>query len=99
MLVIKMKHQSVVEYIDYVAIENGLYIVMEYMNGGDICQLIKETTNDVEIFGIFTQIMIGVNHLHRNNIAHRDIKPENFFVKNDQNGKPRIKIGDFGLAQ
>jgi len=47
---------------------------------------------------IFKQIVLGLNHIHRNSFIHRDVKPGNIFVVNSEEGKVQIKIGDFGLT-
>ena len=83
-------------------LNNKLYIVMEYCNGGDLSNLIisrKKTLYLPEetIWKYFIQICIGLSSLHNNKnmkILHRDIKSLNIFLLNDN-----IKIGDLGLAK
>lgn len=60
--------------------EESLYIVLEYMDGGDLQQLINsyrkadKRLREADIWHIFHQICQGLCHLHENGIIHRDIK-------------------------
>lgn len=73
-----------------------MIIVTEYCEMGDIGALIKETKAkghklpEEFIMDIITQILLGLNFLHKNKIMHRDIKPGNIFIT--KNGT--IKLGD-----
>ncbi|XP_062051157.1 uncharacterized protein LOC133762107 [Lepus europaeus] len=75
-----------------------LYIVMEYCDGGDLMQKIKQQKRKLfpedTILNWFTQMCLGVNHIHKKWVLHRDIKSKNVFLT--QNGK--VKLGDFGSA-
>ena len=77
-----------------------LYILMEYINNGDIKGYIAAHQNmgtpiEVrELWELFYQCMSGLCCIHKNNLIHRDIKPANLFLTDDKT----IKIGDFGVS-
>lgn len=73
-----------------------LFLVMEYVNGGELFDYIVQNTRikDVEASRIYSQILAGIEYLHRLRIVHRDLKPENLLLE----GRGRIKIVDFGLS-
>ncbi|KAI5959746.1 RIM15 [Candida pseudojiufengensis] len=77
--------------------KNYLYLVMEYLNGGDCGNLIKALgTLGPEWAAKYTaEIIIGVNDLHLRGIIHRDLKPDNILI--DKNG--HLKLTDFGLSR
>ena len=86
--------------------KNYAYFVMEYVVGGDLWEYWKSFQNQdkimpiLEALDIMKQIAGGMDVLHSNSpkIIHRDIKPQNLLMKIDEDGKPLIKITDFGLA-
>ncbi|KAB1267607.1 Serine/threonine-protein kinase Nek3, partial [Camelus dromedarius] len=98
-LLAKMKHPNIVAFKESFEAEGHLYIVMEYCDGGDLMQKIKHQKGKLfpedMIFNWFTQMCLGVNHIHKKRVLHRDIKSKNVFLT--QNGK--VKLGDFGSAR
>ena len=84
---------------------NYAYFVMEYVVGGDLWEYWKSFESQdkimpiIEVLDIMKQITMGLDVLHNNKprIIHRDIKPQNLLIK-IEDGKPLIKITDFGLA-
>ncbi len=76
------------------------YILMEYMDNGDLKgyinahQNMKTPINEDELVQIFYQCMSGLSYVHQNKLIHRDIKPANIFLTNDK----VYKIGDFGVS-
>ena len=73
------------------------YIVMEYIKGKTLKEIIREkgklTLDETVDYSI--QIAEALEHAHRNHIVHRDIKPHNIMVTEDG----RIKVTDFGIAR
>ncbi|XP_029792685.1 serine/threonine-protein kinase Nek3 isoform X2 [Suricata suricatta] len=98
-LLATMKHPNIVAFKESFEAEGHLYIVMEYCDGGDLMQKIKHQKGKLfpedMILTWFTQMCLGVNHIHRKRVLHRDIKSKNIFLT--QNGK--VKLGDFGSAR
>ncbi|XP_004399509.1 PREDICTED: serine/threonine-protein kinase Nek3 [Odobenus rosmarus divergens] len=98
-LLAKMKHPNIVAFRESFEAEGHLYIVMEYCDGGDLMQKIKNQKGKLfpedMILNWFTQMCLGVNHIHKKRVLHRDIKSKNIFLT--QNGK--VKLGDFGSAR
>ncbi|KKA28707.1 hypothetical protein TD95_003792 [Thielaviopsis punctulata] len=74
-----------------------LYLVMEYLNGGDCASLIKILGGLPEDWcqKYLGEVILGVDHLHSRGIIHRDLKPDNLLI--DQKG--HLKLTDFGLSR
>ncbi|KAF2468114.1 putative response regulator receiver RIM15p [Lindgomyces ingoldianus] len=74
-----------------------LYLVMEYLNGGDCASLIKVLGALPEDWAkkYLAEVVLGVEHLHSRGIVHRDLKPDNLLI--DQKG--HLKLTDFGLSR
>ena len=91
-----LSHPNIVEVYDVGVEDNQHYIVMEYIEGKTLKQLLKkrETLTLTEVIDIMTQLTDGMSHAHESYIIHRDIKPQNIMIQD--NGL--IKITDFGIA-
>ena len=91
-----LAHPNIVEMYD-VGEDDGLYyIVMEYIEGKTLKQLLKKrgTLTLSEAIDIMSQLTDGMAHAHDSYIIHRDLKPQNIMIKDDG----QIKITDFGIA-
>ncbi len=91
-----LAHPNIVEMYD-VGEDDGLYyIVMEYIDGKTLKQLLKKrgTLTLSEAIDIMLQLTEGMAHAHDSYIIHRDLKPQNIMIKDDG----QIKITDFGIA-
>lgn len=77
--------------------KNYLYLVMEYLNGGDCAALIKALGGLTEQWAqrYCAEVVVGVQDLHEKGIVHRDLKPDNLLI--DKNG--HLKLTDFGLSR
>ena len=91
-----LSHPNVVEVYDVGEEDGSHYIVMEYIEGKTLKQLLKkrESLTLTEVIDIMTQLTDGIAHAHESYIIHRDIKPQNIMIEDDG----RIKITDFGIA-
>ncbi|KAJ5801919.1 uncharacterized protein N7503_004369 [Penicillium pulvis] len=74
-----------------------LYLVMEYLNGGDCASLVKVLGGLPEDWAkkYVAEVVLGVEHLHNRGIVHRDLKPDNLLI--DHSG--HLKLTDFGLSR
>ncbi|EKM59153.1 uncharacterized protein PHACADRAFT_136458 [Phanerochaete carnosa HHB-10118-sp] len=77
--------------------KENLYLVMEYLNGGDCAALIKSLGNLPEEWtrNYIAEVVLGLESLHQRGIVHRDLKPDNLLI--DQHG--HLKLTDFGLSR
>ena len=89
-------HPNIVQIYDFDSEDGQYYIVMEYVEGKTLKQLLKRrgSLTITEVIDIMSQITDGMAHAHDSYIIHRDIKPQNIMI--EDNG--RIKITDFGIA-
>jgi len=92
-----LSHSNVVNVYDVGEEDEIQYIVMEYVEGQTLKELItKEGALPVEqAVEIAIQICDALEHAHHNHIIHRDIKPHNILI--GKNG--RVKVTDFGIAR
>ncbi len=91
-----LSHPNIVEMYD-VGEDDGLYyIVMEYVEGKTLKQLLKRRGSLTlsEAIDIMLQLTDGMAHAHDSYIIHRDLKPQNIMIQDDG----QIKITDFGIA-
>ncbi len=74
-----------------------LYLVMEFLQGGDFMSLLikKDILTEEEARFYTAELILAVDSIHKLDCIHRDIKPDNILI--DKNG--HIKLSDFGLAK
>ena len=91
-----LSHPNIVEVYDVGEDNGSYYIVMEYIKGKHLKQLLKQRgkLTLTEVVDIMLQVTDGMSVAHDNYIIHRDIKPQNIMIL--ENGL--IKITDFGIA-
>ncbi|MDM4763072.1 Stk1 family PASTA domain-containing Ser/Thr kinase [Galbitalea sp. SE-J8] len=93
----RLAHPNVVNVFDQGEDSDMAYLVMEYLPGITLRDLLKEhkTLTAEQTLDILEAVLAGLAAAHRAGIVHRDLKPENVMLADDG----RIKIGDFGLAR
>ena len=91
-----LSHPNIVEVYDVGEEDGNYYIVMEYIEGKTLKQLLQKrgALTLTEVIDIMSQLTDGLAHAHEAYIIHRNIKPQNIMI--EDNG--RIKITDFGIA-
>lgn len=91
-----LSHPNIVEVYDVGEDDGNFYIVMEYVEGKNLKQLIRKRGSLTlpEVIDIMMQLTDGLAHAHDAYIIHRDIKPQNILIMD--NGL--VKITDFGIA-
>ena len=77
--------------------EDNLYLVMEYMNGGDFDNLLQNCAPMEEKYVklYIAEIIVALEYLHSKNVFYRDMKPKNILI----DSKGHLKLTDFGLSQ
>jgi serine/threonine-protein kinase len=93
----RLAHPNVVNVFDQGQDSDMAYLVMEYLPGITLRDLLQEhgkLTTD-QTLDILEAVLAGLGAAHKAGIVHRDLKPENVLLADDG----RIKIGDFGLAR
>ena len=99
-------NKNIVKYYNSKKENKNFYILMEYCDGKNLEEFIKnhkknnendinKFINEVTLFNIIKQLCSGLKEIHDKNIIHRDIKPSNIFINNEN----EIKIGDFGISK
>jgi serine/threonine protein kinase len=91
-----LSHPNIVQVFDFARTPELYYLVLEFVHGRSLRQLLNETRPGVrESRQILSQVCAALAHAHDQGIIHRDIKPENVLVALDG----RVKVADFGLAK
>lgn len=90
------QHPNIVNFLEsYLVKSTELWVVMEYMEGGALTDIIENNTlEEDQISSISFETCKGLGHLHSQSIIHRDIKSDNVLL--DAQG--RVKITDFGFC-
>lgn len=100
--VVRLKSEHVARVIDVGRLESGApYIVMEYLEGRDLGTLLEERgpLPVPEAVEFVLQAAEAVAEAHALGIIHRDLKPRNLFVTTGVDGKPFVKVLDFGISK
>jgi serine/threonine-protein kinase len=92
-----LSHPNIVSTYDIGSDNNINFIVMEYINGKSLEQMVKENgrLNSSTALDIASQIAKALAFAHNNNIIHRDVKPDNILITEDNTAK----LTDFGIAK
>jgi serine/threonine protein kinase len=95
-VIARLEHHSIVPLYDYWREPDGAYLVMRWLRGGSLADLLKNGALDIETTArILDQVSAALAFAHRSNIIHRDMKPGNILLDEDNNAY----LADFGIAK
>jgi serine/threonine protein kinase len=105
--VINLDHPNICRYLDIEEMEKENAFgekevmqtcVMELLDGGNLHEYYAAHSTDEVLKKLLTDVLKGLEYLHKNGIIHRDIKPANILIKETYDG-PVAKITDFGISK
>ncbi|GMH16634.1 hypothetical protein Nepgr_018475 [Nepenthes gracilis] len=91
-----LNHPNIVRIHEVLASKTKIYIVMEYVSGGQLSDKLSyaEKLSESEARNYFQQLIDAIEYCHCRGVYHRDLKPQNLLL----DSKGNIKISDFGLS-
>ncbi|XP_020265841.1 CBL-interacting serine/threonine-protein kinase 21-like isoform X2 [Asparagus officinalis] len=91
-----LHHPNIVKIYEVIATKTKIYLVMEYISGGQLADKMSyiKQLDEKEARKYFQQLIDAVDYCHARGVYHRDLKPENLLLDN----KGNLKISDFGLS-
>ncbi|XP_032942421.1 serine/threonine-protein kinase PAK 3-like [Catharus ustulatus] len=95
MVMKKNRNPNLVNYLDSYLVDKQFWLVMEYMDGGTLSDVISKThMSEGEIAAVSQECLQGLDFLHSNLVIHRDVKSCNILLRTDGS----VKLADFGLS-
>ena len=93
----ELSHENIIKVFDYCEVDNMYFIVMEYLDGITLKDLIrKKTTISPQMtVDIISKVSAALKHAHSFGLIHRDLKPQNIMILKDAT----IKLMDFGISE
>jgi len=91
----RLQHPGIVSVYEYGEQDGIAFIVMEYVAGKPLRELMREPLERIDTYEVMKQLLAALEYSHRHGVVHRDIKPANVMVLDGF----KIKIMDFGVAR
>jgi serine/threonine protein kinase len=98
----RLEHPNIIQLLHCGFTEDLIFYVMELCKAGDLAEAVKERHKQMPVAlacDLLLQFLSGLEYAHGRGVVHRDLKPSNLLIHSSENGKPILKIGDFGLAK
>ena len=96
-------HPHIVGVHDRGDFEGQIWISMDYVEGTDAAQLLRDRYPNgmpkEDVLAIVAAVGEALDYAHSRNLLHRDVKPANIMLANPESGEQRILLGDFGIAR
>ena len=96
-MLLEMSHPFILNMHYAFQTEHNLYLILDYVNGGDLFQHLSKkgymSEKAARYYG--AQVVLALEYVHSQNIVYRDLKPENLLIDSDGN----IKMADFGISK
>lgn len=97
-----LRHESIVQLLDTFVVKQRLFIVLEFVPGGNLLDLLQNHPAGLPLAdcaSLLRCLLSALAHLHAQRVIHRDVKPENLLVSHDKmTGARTAKLCDFGEA-
>ncbi|WCJ39875.1 AGC (cAMP-dependent cGMP-dependent and protein kinase C) kinase family protein [Euphorbia peplus] len=96
-ILISVRNPFVVRFFYSFTCRENLYLVMEYLNGGDLYSMLRNMgCLDEDVARMYiAELVLALEYLHSLNVIHRDLKPDNLLISQDGH----LKLTDFGLSK
>lgn len=97
----RLRHKNIVNLFEEHEMPHSVYLIMEFIPGGDLFSLIsnEQKLNEHDAAHITHSLSQALKYLHKERVVHRDVKPENLLVtQHGPDAKKCVKLCDFGLA-
>ncbi|KAM9187310.1 serine/threonine-protein kinase DCLK3 [Dugong dugon] len=96
-----LSHPNIVKLHEVYETAREVYLIMEYVQGGDLFDAIIESVKfpEREAALMIMDLCKALVHMHDKGIVHRDLKPENLLVQRNEDKSTTLKLADFGLAK
>jgi serine/threonine-protein kinase len=97
----KLNHPNIVRVFDFGEDAGRLYLVMEYIHGRTLRELLDQDGKLAEerIAALLVQVLLALQEAHDHGVIHRDLKPENVMVSQLAGGEELVHLVDFGIAK
>ncbi|ELV10639.1 serine/threonine-protein kinase DCLK3 [Tupaia chinensis] len=101
LIIQSLSHPNIVKLYEVYETETEIYLIMEYVQGGDLFDAIIESVKfpEPDAALMILDLCRALVHMHDRSIVHRDLKPENLLVQRNEDKSTTLKLADFGLAK